>query len=156
PEAAELVPGAGVDDDDGVGAAVLVAGPLEEADAPRRVEEGVARGVGTGDRHADVLAERFQRLGQGEHRAEPVAVGANVGSHQEAVVTADELDKRRPVNRHGGSFLAGRFVNSDYNTARAMGKRFCSVERLALSEPRTQRSGVSGATAYSAALRARL
>src|SRR5262249_40384588 len=106
----------------GLGVAVLLAGRLEIADAPPRVEEGVARREGAGNDQAHLLAEGFERLGHGEHRAESVAVGANVGRHQEASVATDEIDKPRPVDRHGG-FSAGRNVNTNYTTGAAQGKR---------------------------------
>ena len=57
-----------------------------------------------GNDAANLLAELFQRFAEGEHRAEAVAVGPDVGGEEEALMAADELDERRPVERHQGAF----------------------------------------------------
>src|SRR5437660_43252 len=67
-----------------------------------RVHELVARRQRARDDAADLFAEPLQRLAEGEHRAEAVAVGPDVGSKQEALMAADEGDKRGPVEGHRG------------------------------------------------------
>ena len=108
-EVAELAPGAGIHDDDGVDVAEFVARGPEPLDRRReRVRELVPRAQVARHGHADRLAELSQGAGQPDLRPEGVAVGADVGHDQEPLVRPHELDERRPVDGHSGWDLSGR------------------------------------------------
>src|SRR5262249_31507811 len=107
-EVPELVPGTGVEDDDDLGLAVVLVGRVEALDAAGRVEEPVARRDDAGNGQPCLLAQVLERVCQRQHGAEAVAIGANVGRQQESLVTAGQIDKRGPVQRHGGPFVVSR------------------------------------------------
>ena len=52
----------------------------------------------------DFLALPLQDVGQGQHGAQAVAVGADVGGQQETLVAVNEIDERRPIERHDEPF----------------------------------------------------
>ena len=59
-----------------------------------------------GNDEADLIAAPAQYVAQGEHRAEPVTVGTNMGREEKTSVGTNQFDERRPIEHPARPFVA--------------------------------------------------